>query len=125
MLESPEPSKTIAFGEKLELEWKYQINMASDKKWKISLYEFSYDSGTKTKLLVLLETGMISLNPNYLPHLFEKLNMEVSYDEARISVPATFNISTGYGILFQANRGNAAQEHFEKFTEINIIGRFK
>ena len=125
MLESPEPSKMITFGEKLELEWKYQINMTLEKKWKISLYEFSYESRTKTKLLVLLETGMTILNPNYLPHLFGKLNMEVSYNKAKISAPRTLDIANGYGILFQANEGNAAEEHFEKFTEINIVGMFK
>ena len=122
MLEYPEPSKTIKFGEQLELEWKYGINMTSENKWKISLFEFSYDRGRKTKLLVLLESGMTVLNPNYLPRLSGRLDMVVSYDKAKITAPATFEISTGYGIQFQANEGRFADEHFEKFTEINVIG---
>lgn len=126
MLEYPEPIKMTILGEKLELQWKYQVNKSGNNNWKISLYEYNYNSGTKTKILALLQSGITISNPNYLPLGLLKLNMELSYDKAEISIPnTTFDDSiTGYGIIFQANDGNGAEGYFEKFTEINIVGRF-
>jgi hypothetical protein len=127
MLEYPERMKTIMLGQKLELQWKYQIIESPNQKWKISLYEYNFNSGTKTKLLALLQSGLTIINPSYLPQGLERLNMELTYEKAKISILNTTlnNSAAGYGILFQGIYDIDGEEYFEKFTEINIVGRLK
>ena len=125
MLEYPEGMRTVILGQKLELRWKYQIIRSPRNKCKISLYEYNFDSGTKTKLLVLLQSGLTISNPNIWPQGLRKLNMELSFEKAEISIlNATFHYSKGgYGIIFQDYHGLNSDECLEKFTEINVVGR--
>ena len=123
MLEYPEAIKTITLGQNLELHWKYQINRSPYNNWKISLYEYNFKRGVKTKQLVLFQSGLSISNPNIWPEGFRKLNMELSFDEADISVlNATFDYSNGgYGIIFQDSHGINPDTYLEKFTEINVV----
>lgn len=123
MLLYPEPIKLVNAGEKLKLQWKYQINELEKSKWSIGLYEYNHISGVKTKLLVLDDSGIAVSNPKYLPLSFiNVVDMELSYDKAGISISnTTFDSSiAGYGIVFHSRNGNITERHFEQFTEITV-----
>ena len=123
MIDYPGSRKMVIAGEKLELQWKYQLNMST--KWKVSLYEYDSSQSIKFKILMLLETGLTVSNPRYLPLIVSKVNMELSHNKAKISVSnTTFEVASGYGIMFQSTgHGHSSEEQFEKFTEIHVIGR--
>ena len=123
MLQYPARSKNLMVGKKLDLLWKYDVKESERNQWKISLYVFNNTHQAKDKLLILDKTGkIISRQP--LPALYKRLDLELSYDKARISIPATvFDDTAGYGIIFEASTSNNTAKSFQKVTDVTIVGR--
>lgn len=123
MLESPRESKKLMVGEMLELQWKYNVHGSARSSWKISLYVYNYTSNAKNKLIILQRSGKTVVR-SPLPLVYQRLELEVSYDAARISIPTTtFDDTAGYGIAFEPSPWNNTVRPFEKVTDVRIVGK--
>ncbi|CAB4040681.1 Hypothetical predicted protein, partial [Paramuricea clavata] len=105
MLECPPESKKLMVGEKLELQWKYNVKVSERNQWKISLYVFNNTNNAKNTLLVLDRSGKIIVRQS-LPLVYQRIDLKLSHNIARISIPTTtFDDTAGYGINFKPSTG--------------------
>ena len=122
MLECPPESKKLMVGEKLELEWKYDVKVSARNQWKISLYVYNYTGGAKNTLLILDRSGII-FPRQALPLVYQRIDLKLSLKIARISIPTTtFDDTAGYGINFKSS---TRTKSIQKGTDVTIVGKWK
>ena len=126
MLKSPVASKEVMVGEKLDLQWQYYVKEIAQYQWKISLYVYNDTEKSKKKVLILDETGSISNASEAFPALFKRLDLKLSYNEARISIPATtFFDKASYGIIFEpSSLNNTDNKTIQEATDVKIVDMF-
>ena len=126
MLRSPAASKEVMVGEKLDLQWQYYVKEMAQYKWKISLYVYNDTEKSKKKVLILNATGGISNASKAFPALFKRLDLKLSYNEARISIPTTtFYDKASYGIMFEpSSMDNTDNKTLQEATDVKIVDMF-
>ena len=116
MLEYPDESKNLMIGEKLVLEWKYDVNVSAQSQCKISVYVYNHTSKAKEKLAILGPESARRKHP-----LYKRLILDLTYKHAKILIPiTTFEDSAGYGITIASRKSNII---IEKVTDVAIVGR--
>ena len=122
MLRSPAANEKLMVGKKLDLLWVYDIKEMAKNEWKISLYMFNNTSSEKYKLLMLNEAGRTSNSSEQYPSIFERLELELSYEKARFSIQnTTFQDTAIYWISFEHLKN--ATMSFQEAREVTIVGK--
>ena len=119
MSKRPANKILLMLGEKLELQWNYDVHKSAGDQWRIGLYVGK--DKEKLKLIDLKKSGNVRARP--VPHKYEHIHIEISHNSTKLWISSTIFNDTASYVFFFKKSASLGNYDLEVVAYVKIVGK--
>ena len=119
MSKRPANKILLMLGEKLELQWNYDVHKSAGDQWMIGLYVGK--DKEKLKLIDLKKSGNVRARP--VPHKYEHIHIEISHNSTKLWISSTIFNDTASYVFFFKKSASLGNYDLEVVAYVKIVGK--